>query len=218
MFPLGGLMKNEVRDIARVAKLPSAQRKDSQGICFLGKINYNDFLRRFLGEKEGAIIEMETGKRIGTHKGYWFHTIGQRKGLGLSGGPWFVIRKDINENIIYVSRGYDTEKQYGTDFALHDFHFITEDLWEGDSPVDVSFKIRHTDTFMKGTLTRGNGLFQIHSHEPLQGIAPDSSACCMTKMRKFVWEVAKSLYPKCNIPPHPQSPHEVHILSLRTRY
>ena len=172
MFPLGGLMKNEVRDIARVAKLPSAQRKDSQGICFLGKINYNDFLRRFLGEKEGAIIEMETGKRIGTHKGYWFHTIGQRKGLGLSGGPWFVIRKDIDENIVYVSRGYDTEKQYGTDFALHDFHFITEDLWEGDSPVDVSFKIRHTDTFMKGTLTRGNGLFQIHSHEPLQGIAP----------------------------------------------
>ena len=172
MFPLGGLMKNEVRDIACVAKLPSAQRKDSQGICFLGKINYNDFLRRFLGEKEGAIIEMETGKRIGTHKGYWFHTIGQRKGLVLSGGPWFVIRKDINENIIYVSRGYDTEKQYGTDFALHDFHFITEDLWEGDSPVAISFKIRHTDTFMKGTLTRGNGLFQIHSHEPLQGIAP----------------------------------------------
>ncbi|WP_368333320.1 tRNA 2-thiouridine(34) synthase MnmA, partial [Phocaeicola vulgatus] len=96
MFPLGGLMKNEVRDIARIAKLPSAQRKDSQGICFLGKINYNEFLRRFLGEKEGDIIEMETGKRIGTHKGYWFHTIGQRKGLGLGGGPWFVIRKDID--------------------------------------------------------------------------------------------------------------------------
>lgn len=64
---------------------------------------------------------METGKRIGTHKGYWFHTIGQRKGLGLGGGPWFVIRKDIDENIIYVSHGYDTDKQYGTDFALHDF-------------------------------------------------------------------------------------------------
>ena len=216
--PLGGLMKNEVRDIARVAKLPSAQRKDSQGICFLGKINYNDFLRRFLGEKEGAIIEMETGKRIGTHKGYWFHTIGQRKGLGLSGGPWFVIRKDIDENIIYVSRGYDTEKQYGTDFALHDFHFITEDLWEGDSPVDVSFKIRHTDTFMKGTLTRGNGLFQIHSHEPLQGIAPGQFGVLYDKDAEICVEVAKSLYPKCNIPPHPQSPHEVHILSLRTRY
>ena len=136
MFPLGGLMKNEVRDIARIAKLPSAQRKDSQGICFLGKINYNEFLR------------------------------------GLRGGPWFVIRKDINENIIYVSRGYDTEKQYGTDFALHDFHFITEDLWKGAPSADVSFKIRHTDTFMKGILTREDNLFRIHSHVPLQGIAP----------------------------------------------
>ncbi len=80
MFPIGGLMKHEVREIALNAGLPSARRKDSQGICFLGKINYNDFVRRFLGEKEGAIIELETGKKLGTHRGYWFHTIGQRKG------------------------------------------------------------------------------------------------------------------------------------------
>ncbi len=66
---------------------PVPEEKDSQGICFLGKINYNDFVRRFLGEREGAIIELETGKKVGTHRGYWFHTIGQRKGLGLSGGP-----------------------------------------------------------------------------------------------------------------------------------
>lgn len=158
---------------------------------------------------------METGKRIGTHKGYWFHTIGQRKGLGLGGGPWFVIRKDIDENIIYVSHGYDTDKQYGTDFALHDFHFITEDLWKGAPSADVSFKIRHTDTFMKGILTREDNLFRIHSHVPLQGIAPDSSVCCMTRMRKSVWEAVKSLYPKYNIPPHPQSLHEGHILLLR---
>lgn len=172
LFPLGRLMKDEVREIARHAGLPSALRKDSQGICFLGKINYNDFLRRFLGEKEGAVIELETGKRIGTHKGYWFHTIGQRKGLGISGGPWFVIRKDIDENIVYVSRGHHTEKQYGTAFSLQDFHFITEDVWTEDSPAEVTFKIRHTDTFMKGTLTRENNRFHIRSHEPLQGIAP----------------------------------------------
>ena len=172
MFPLGGLMKQEVRDIARNAGLPTARRRDSQGICFLGKINYNDFVRRFLGERQGDIIELETGKKIGTHRGYWFHTIGQRKGLGLGGGPWFVIRKDIDENIIYVSHGYDTDKQYGTDFALHDFHFITEDLWKGAPSADVSFKIRHTDTFMKGILTREDNLFRIHSHVPLQGIAP----------------------------------------------
>ena len=97
MFPIGHLMKSEVREIASVAHLPSADRKDSQGICFLGKINYNDFLRRYLGEKEGKIVELETGKVLGTHKGYWFHTIGQRKGLFLSGGPWFVVKKDIEE-------------------------------------------------------------------------------------------------------------------------
>lgn len=75
MFPIGGLMKQEVREIASRAGLPSARRKDSQGICFLGKINYNDFVRRFLGEREGAIIELETGKKVGTHRGYWFHTL-----------------------------------------------------------------------------------------------------------------------------------------------
>ena len=92
LLPLGGIMKHDVREIALQAKLPSARRKDSQGICFLGKINYNDFIKRFLGEKRGSIIELETGKKIGTHNGFWFHTIGQRKGLGLGGGPWFVIR------------------------------------------------------------------------------------------------------------------------------
>ena len=121
---IGGLMKQEVREIASWAGLPSARRKDSQGICFLGKINYNDFVRRFLGEREGAIIELETGKKVGTHRGYWFHTIGQRKGLGLSGGPWFVIKKDVEENIIYVSHGYGVETQFGSEFRINDFHFI----------------------------------------------------------------------------------------------
>nr|WP_320058280.1 tRNA 2-thiouridine(34) synthase MnmA [uncultured Bacteroides sp.] len=173
MFPIGGLMKYEVRDIALQAALPSARRKDSQGICFLGKINYNDFVRRFLGEKEGAIIELETGKRIGTHRGYWFHTIGQRKGLGLSGGPWFVIRKDIQENIIYVSRGYEVETQYGYQFRMHDFHFITDNPWEEQGEEhDVTFKIRHTPEFLKGRLTRVGDDYQLVSSEKLQGIAP----------------------------------------------
>ncbi len=173
MFPLGKLMKNEVRDIALRANLPTARRRDSQGICFLGKINYNDFVRRFLGEREGAIIELETGKKIGTHKGYWFHTIGQRKGLGLSGGPWFVVRKDVDYNVLYVSKGYDTEMQYGNEFKMHDFHFITEDPWKDKTEVDVTFKIRHTPDFTKGKLTHeANGGYRIVSSDKLQGIAP----------------------------------------------
>lgn len=173
MFPLGGLMKHEVRDIALRAGLPSAKRRDSQGICFLGKINYNDFVRRFLGEKEGDIIELETGKKLGRHHGYWFHTIGQRKGLGLSGGPWFVVRKDIEENVVYVSRGYDTEKQYGNEFSMHDFHFITDNPWKNLSEqVEITFKIRHTPEFIKGRLELESDGYRILSAEKLQGIAP----------------------------------------------
>jgi tRNA-specific 2-thiouridylase len=172
MLPIGDLLKQDVRRIAAEAKLPGAYRKDSQGICFLGKINYNDFLRHFLGEKEGVIIEMETGKRVGTHLGYWFHTIGQRKGLGLSGGPWFVIRKDIEENIIYVSHGYNTEKQYRDGFTLHDFHFITDNPWNEQEPTYITFKIRHTPKFIRGRLQQKGNLYTIHSEEKLQGIAP----------------------------------------------
>lgn len=173
MFPIGGMMKSEVRAIAERTGLASAKRKDSQGICFLGKINYNDFIRRYLGEKEGKIIELETGKTVGTHKGYWFHTIGQRKGVGLSGGPWFVIRKDLEENIIYVSRGYDVETQYGNEFVMHNFHFITDNPWkEQKGEIDVTFKIRHTPEFSRGKLMQTEEGYKMISEEKLQGIAP----------------------------------------------
>lgn len=173
MFPIGGMMKSEVRAIAERTGLASAKRKDSQGICFLGKINYNDFIRRYLGEKEGKIIELETGKTVGTHKGYWFHTIGQRKGLGLSGGPWFVIRKDLEENIIYVSRGYDVETQYGNEFVMHNFHFITDNPWkEQKGEIDITFKIRHTPEFNRGKLIQTEEGYKMISEEKLQGIAP----------------------------------------------
>ena len=172
MFPIGHLMKSEVRTIAESAGIATAKRKDSQGICFLGKINYNDFIRRYLGEKEGDVIELETGKKIGHHKGFWFHTIGQRHGLGFGGGPWYVIKKDINENIIYVSKGFDAEAQYGNHFTIHDFHFITDNPWnETSPPIDITFKIRHTPEFTHGKLYKENGVYKIESSKPLQGIA-----------------------------------------------
>jgi tRNA-specific 2-thiouridylase len=172
MFPIGHLQKSEVRKIATEAKLPSAERKDSQGICFLGKINYNDFIRRYLGEKEGKIVELETGKILGKHKGYWFHTIGQRKGLGLSGGPWFVVQKNVEENILYVSNGYDPDTQYGTVVNLQGFQFITEDWW-GDfqDEKDITFKIRHTPEFTRGKLLKINDIYRIQSEDKIQGIA-----------------------------------------------
>lgn len=194
VFPVGGLMKQQVRAIAEQAKLPSATRKDSQGICFLGKIDYNDFIKRYLGIKIGPIIEKETGKRLGYHHGFWFHTIGQRKGLGLSGGPWYVIEKDIAQNILYVSKGFQTPAQYGKTIRLSGFRFMGDALFEPplseslpQNAIRVSFKIRHTPEFTQGLLYQTpDGLWVVKSDEPVQGIAagqfgvlytPDNRIC-----------------------------------------
>ncbi|MDE5941517.1 MAG: tRNA 2-thiouridine(34) synthase MnmA [Muribaculaceae bacterium] len=174
MFPIGRLPKSRVREIAVETKMPNAYRKDSQGICFLGKINYNDFIRRHLGEKPGAIVEIETGKKLGEHRGYWFHTIGQRKGLGLSGGPWYVVKKNIHDNVIYVSNGYDCAKQYGNVVHLDEMHFISGNPWpETTATVDIAFKNRHAPTFTQAKLTRlGESEYVVEAAEKIQGIAP----------------------------------------------
>lgn len=178
IFPIGHLPKAEVREIAASQKLPNAFRHDSQGICFLGKINYNDFLEQHLGTVAGDIVEVETGKILGKHRGYWFHTIGQRKGLRLGGGPWFVIDKDVNQNVIYVSRGYDTPLQYSRTVTLSSLHLISG-LPHGESispdGMDISFKNRHMPTFLKGRLRRAENSedrYVIDSTEPIQGVAP----------------------------------------------
>lgn len=104
MFPLGPLTKPAVRQLARAASLATQSRPDSQGICFLGKVQYNDFVREHLGEWPGPLIDAETNHIRGFHSGFWFHTIGQRKGVPLSGGPWYVVAKDADKNAIYISR------------------------------------------------------------------------------------------------------------------
>ena len=178
MFPIGDMPKEEVRRIAENAHLPNAYRRDSQGICFLGQIDYNDFIRRHLGERPGPIIELETGRKLGEHHGYWFHTIGQRKGLGLSGGPWYVVRKNVEENVIYVSNGYGTAKQYGRTLNLDEMHFISGNPWpEVEGPVDIMFKNRHTPHIMRGKFTRlDDRRWVIESEEDVQGIAPGQFA------------------------------------------
>lgn len=178
MFPIGDLPKQRVREIAVETRMPNAYRKDSQGICFLGKINYNDFIRRHLGEKTGPIIEIETGRKLGEHHGYWFHTIGQRKGLGLSGGPWYVVKKNVHDNVIYVSNGYDCEKQYGRRIHLAEMHFISGNPWPADtSEVDITFKNRHTPAFTPARLKKlDDGEYLIESTDKIQGIAPGQFA------------------------------------------
>ncbi len=168
-FPIGHYMKDEVRQIAEREHLVNAKRKDSQGICFLGKINYNDYIRRYLGENPGLVIELETGKRIGEHKGLWFHTIGQRHGLGFGGGPWYVVKKDVAANTLYVSKGYEPRTAYKDTFRIHDFHFLS-----GEQPMtEVTFKIRHTPEFHPASLEQtAPGEYVVHAQQLIQGVAP----------------------------------------------
>ena len=169
LFPIGHMRKEEVRAIAEREHLVNARRKDSQGICFLGKLNYNDYVRRYLGEKEGDIIDIETGKVLGQHKGHWFHTIGQRKGLGLGGGPWNVVKKDVEQNILYVVKGYEPIKAHRMEFPIKDFHFLTAPTL----PSEITFKVRHTPDYFIGTAENlGDGRYRMHADRWVQGVAP----------------------------------------------
>lgn len=187
MFPLGELPKAEVRSRAAEAKLPNASRKDSQGICFLGKIDYSDFIERHLGTKEGSVIEIETGKKIGTHKGYWFYTIGQRKGLGLSGGPWYVVKKNVRDNVIYVSNGFDTRRQYGREIPVEEMHWITESPFRDGSTCErIAFKTRHSPEFYDGIISiKKDGSCTVTSDSDIQGIAPGQFAIIYSPDRRL---------------------------------
>jgi tRNA (5-methylaminomethyl-2-thiouridylate)-methyltransferase len=175
MFPIGDLPKAKVRELANKMNLPSAGRPDSQGICFLGKINYNDFIKNQIGEYPGEIREMESGKLLGEHKGFWFHTIGQRRGLKLSGGPWFVVKKDINNNIIYASKGYDPVSRYRDNINFENLHFLNTNH-DYSTLSDIKFKIRHQPEFNCGKIITSDIGNKIISDTKISGIAPGQFA------------------------------------------
>jgi tRNA-specific 2-thiouridylase len=140
MFPIGGYRKDEVRELARTYGLSNAERKDSQGICFLGTIPFDEFLKETLGTKAGDIVDAKTGAVLAKHDGYWFYTIGQRRGIGLSGGPWYVVSKDSEKNIVYVSNAYRSSETARSEFNVDGLS------WISDAPdVDdrLTVKLRH---------------------------------------------------------------------------
>ncbi len=112
IFPLGGIRKTVIREIAQKIGLPNAAKKDSTGICFIGERPFREFLNRYLPNKPGP-IKTEDGKTVGEHVGLAFYTLGQRKGIGMGGSkdgtgdPWFVAKKDIQTNTLYIVQGHD---------------------------------------------------------------------------------------------------------------
>ncbi len=173
LFPVGAYQKNEVRALAEEFDLPTKARKDSQGICFLGKIRYNEFVEAYLGEQPGDIVELETGQKWGEHRGYWFYTIGQRRGLGLHGGPWFVVKKDVERNILYISHKEHLEERSRRQFSVNNVHWIA-----GPPTTDeLQVKIRHSPHVEQcriEPLDGGRLCVILDRDEP--GIAPGQSA------------------------------------------
>jgi tRNA-specific 2-thiouridylase len=174
LFPIGDLTKAEVRAEARRFDLPNADRPDSQGICFLGRVPFNDFVRHHLGDRPGEIRELSTGRVLGEHRGTWFHTIGQRRGLGLGGGPWYVAGKDHERNLILVVHADDLAGQ-----ARHGF-VISSPHWIAEAPVrpDLEVKIRHGERIDPCTVSApGDGSLRVEfatTSDP--GIAPGQFA------------------------------------------
>lgn len=174
LFPIGALAKPEVRARARDYGLSSAERPDSQGICFLGKIRFRDFVKAHVGEKPGDIIECETGKILGQHEGFWFYTIGQRNGLRLAGGPWYVVAKDPHKNQVIVSRSYyDSDKERDS-FMVNEPHWIRGTI---PSQAELMVRLRHGPRMNHAHITQfSHGAISVRLAERDQGIAPGQYA------------------------------------------
>ncbi|AGF46915.1 tRNA (5-methylaminomethyl-2-thiouridylate)-methyltransferase [Candidatus Kinetoplastibacterium desouzaii TCC079E] len=131
LFPIGNLHKKDVRALAKKIGLPNAYKKDSTGICFIGEKSFTTFLNKYIPFKRGPILTLD-GKQIGEHNGISFYTIGQRKGLGIGGvknlsvsdNAWYVVKKDLYNNIIYVSQGRDSSLLQSKLLEAEDIHWI----------------------------------------------------------------------------------------------
>ena len=124
LFPIGGLTKPQVRQKAESLNLVTATKKESMGICFVGKVGIKDFLQQYVKTMPGAIID-QFGRNIGQHDGAIFYTIGQRHGLSLGGGlPYYVVGKDMSNNVVYVTSQLDDEKLWRKSLSLVNLHWI----------------------------------------------------------------------------------------------
>lgn len=128
MFPIGGLEKSKVREIAKEKGLITHNKRDSTGICFIGKRNFSEFISKYMPPTKGVFKTLD-GEVLGEHNGAWFYTIGQRKGLGI-GGPgdaWFVARKDIKTHDVYVVQGENNPALSKKIIYAHDLNWLVDD-------------------------------------------------------------------------------------------
>ena len=173
LFPVGDLVKSEVRKIAEEYDLITAKKKDSTGICFIGERNFKQFLKNYLPNQPGDVIDIDTGKKVGEHIGLMYYTIGQRKGLDIGGfkDKMFVVGKDLNKNVLYISFGEDTKYLISNSCVIDTVNFNCS-----DRPTSCTAKFRYRQKDYPVTLNYLDNGEIIVSYDNVKSVTP-GQAC-----------------------------------------
>ncbi|TDB63262.1 tRNA 2-thiouridine(34) synthase MnmA [Photorhabdus khanii] len=180
LFPVGELEKPEVRRIAEKIGLVTAKKKDSTGICFIGERKFRDFLGRYLPAKPGPIITVD-GETLGKHQGLMYHTLGQRKGLGIGGTkegseePWYVIDKDVQNNILIVAQGHEHPRMMSAGLIAQQLHWVDKQPLTEEIRCVVKTRYRQQD--IPCTVTPINeDKIEVRFANPVAAVTPGQSA------------------------------------------
>ncbi|QYN44132.1 tRNA 2-thiouridine(34) synthase MnmA [Gilliamella sp. ESL0441] len=180
LFPVGELEKPQVRKIAEQLGLVTASKKDSTGICFIGERKFNDFLARYLPAQEGLIRTVD-GQVIGKHQGLMYHTLGQRKGLGIGGlkqaddTPWYVVDKDIKNNELIVAQGHDHPALFSTGLIAQQLHWVDRNMVTEPFECTVKTRYRQQDIICQVNPLAEDKIEVIFEH-PVAAVTPGQSA------------------------------------------
>ncbi|MEN4929138.1 tRNA 2-thiouridine(34) synthase MnmA [Erwinia billingiae] len=180
LFPVGELAKPEVRRLAEELELITAKKKDSTGICFIGERKFRDFLGRYLPAQPGPILNAE-GEVVGEHQGLMYHTLGQRKGLGIGGTkagseePWYVVDKDVANNILVVAQGHEHPRLMSVGLVAQQLHWVDREILT--APLRCTVKTRYRQADIPCTVTPlGEDRIEVRFDEPVAAVTPGQSA------------------------------------------
>jgi tRNA-specific 2-thiouridylase len=175
LFPLGDYTKPEVRELAKKFGLVTAAKKESMGICFVGKVGIKEFLQQYVETTPGPIID-DKGKIIGEHDGAIFYTTGQRHGLNVGGGlPYYVVGKDMDKNEVYVTADIDDSRLWSKDFVINSAHWIN-DAPQNTNDLKVRTRHRATPLSVVAIMKLDNGNWHISLDEEVRALTAGQSA------------------------------------------
>jgi tRNA-uridine 2-sulfurtransferase len=174
IFPLGDMTKTEVREKAKQLGLATAAKKDSQGICFVGKVGIKEFLQQYVTAEPGDIVDKKTGKVIGRHDGAIYYTFGQRHGLGVGGGlPYYVVGKDMAKNEVYVTTDINDDSLWRNRLLLDQLHWISDAPKSGQK---LQVRLRYRAALIGCTIGTIDDSLELQLDDPERAITPGQSA------------------------------------------